>query len=183
MKNGGQARIAIRDSMLKVWNISEEELKQVAEVNTPYLKGANLRSIEEVIVELVNGEIPWQEKPEYPTERSGLFVLTNDTGTNGASCIAYPGMTEKIASVVGDEYYILPSSVNEVLILKKMEEGMDVESMERLVQEVNRTQVKKEEWLGEHPYRYDKTLGVILPVYANERKNEQEVMRYEARRR
>ena len=61
---------------------------------------------------------------------------------------------DDIAEKVGGEFYILPSSVHELLIIPRNADT-DLKSLESMVQEVNATQVAPEERLSDHVYAYD----------------------------
>ena len=53
---------------------------------------------------------------------------------------------EDIAEKVGGDFFVLPSSIHELLIVPK-QEGMGLSELEAMVQEVNATQVSREEKL------------------------------------
>ena len=89
------------------------------------------------------------EKPEH----IGLLVLTTERGMLGASALFYPDMTERISEVVGGDYFVLPSSVHEMLILP---EGGDMSPIEmaRMVQDINEQEVSPKERLGNRVLHY-----------------------------
>ena len=63
---------------------------------------------------------PWIPEPFEKvsmTERS-LYVLTNNIHINGAALMLVPDILEKIGDKAGMDYYVLPSSIHEVLIAK-----------------------------------------------------------------
>ena len=82
-----------------------------------------------------------------------LLVLTTRSGILGASALFYPGMTDRVAEIVGGNYFILPSSVHEVLI---MPEGGDLSpaEMARMVREINEQEVSPKERLGNRVLHY-----------------------------
>jgi hypothetical protein len=61
---------------------------------------------------------------------------------------------DDITEKLGQDYFILPSSVHEVLIVPKNDQ-MDLKTLESMVQDVNATQVAPEERLSDHVYAYD----------------------------
>ena len=99
----------------------------------------------EEAIKMVNDMVPTDDK---------LFVLTNNQKLNGAAALLDEKMMEQIAERVGNDFYILPSSVHEVLIVPK-EAGMDFKDLEAMVQEVNATQVAPQDKLSDHVYQYD----------------------------
>ena len=49
-----------------------------------------------------------------------LLVLTNQSRIDGAACILYDNMLEKIAEVLQEDFYVIPSSIHELLILRNI---------------------------------------------------------------
>lgn len=84
----------------------------------------------------------------------GLFLATNSEALYGASVIAIPGFLDQAAEKLGGSFYILPSSIHEVLLLRNDQE-MDVREMEDMVQNVNESIVSPEEQLSDRVYHYD----------------------------
>ena len=84
----------------------------------------------------------------------GLFLATNRDALYGASVIAIPGFLDQAAEKLGGSFYILPSSVHEVLLLRNDEE-VNVQEMESMVQEINAAIVSPEEQLSDRVYHYD----------------------------
>lgn len=84
----------------------------------------------------------------------GLFLATNSEALYGASVIAIPGFLDQAAEKLGGSFYILPSSIHEVLLLRNDQE-MDVQELEDMVQNVNESIVSPEEQLSDRVYHYD----------------------------
>ena len=72
-----------------------------------------------------------------------LYCLSNECKINGAACIIDDNIQKMIAEKVGGDYFVLPSSVHEVLIMPKSED-MDPKELRNMVQDVNATQVAEE---------------------------------------
>ena len=105
-----------------------------------------LKSLTEVIGASFIGDGP---EPE-----GGLFLATNRDALYGASVIAIPGFLDQAAEKLGGSFYILPSSIHEVLLLKN-DEAVDIQEMERMVQDINAAIVVPEEQLSDRVYHYD----------------------------
>ena len=54
---------------------------------------------------------------EIPRGEDIFYVLTNRYRNFGAACLLYEGCLERIGEKLGGEFYVLPSSVHEVIIL------------------------------------------------------------------
>jgi len=79
-------------------------------------------------------------------------------------------LMEKIAAKLDVSLVILPSSVDEVIIMRETE-GMDMDFMKGMVREVNETTVKPEMQLSNEIYRYDREnhmLSMIKPAQPEE---------------
>ncbi|MBO6159531.1 MAG: hypothetical protein J6P72_09795 [Firmicutes bacterium] len=96
-----------------------------------------------------------------PHENLGLMVLTNQSGIGGASALFYEGMMDKLASILEEDYYVLPSSVHEVLIAK-VSKSPDVSVLKKMVREINTQEVQRRDRLSDQVYRYDRHLHRLL---------------------
>ena len=98
-------------------------------------------------------EIPQEERGDF-FAGNPLWVLSNVQRVQGASCMLYPGLLKQLAEKEGNSFYILPSSIHEVILLtdRKMETP---EQLKDMIAEVNRTQVAPEEVLSDSLYYYD----------------------------
>lgn len=90
-----------------------------------------------------------------------LYVLSNHRKINGAAAILYPELLKRIYEGFSGNFFIIPSSVHEVLLIKETREGEE-EFLNRMVNEVNESQVKPEEILSDHVYYYSAECGVCL---------------------
>lgn len=87
-----------------------------------------------------------------------LYILTNKEKCFGAVSIAIPGEPERIADYLRSDYYVLPSSIHECLILP--DDGFyKTEFLNELVRSVNTTQVDPAEVLSDHVYHYSRLCG------------------------
>ena len=84
-----------------------------------------------------------------------MYILSNEIRSYGAAAILYEGRLEKIGDYLKENYYVLPSSVHEVIIVPESEAPGQAE-LSRLVKEINETQVDPEEVLSNHAYYYDR---------------------------
>ena len=81
-----------------------------------------------------------------------MYILSNQTHLNGAASILYQNVLKDFAEKQGKDLFILPSSVNELIILN--DQGQDPGQLLEIVKEVNRTQVPQSEFLSDSVYHY-----------------------------
>ncbi len=93
-----------------------------------------------------------------PSSGSSFFVLTNSASRFGAAVILYPGLTDRICRRFGP-YYLLPSSVHELLILPEKGEE-NISELKRLIRASNRRLGDSLLILSDELYRYDPQNGL-----------------------
>ncbi len=94
-----------------------------------------------------------------PSEMTWLYedsmlILTNKARIQGASVIAYPGTLDQAAESFGGGFYLLPSSVHEVILLRDTGER-NYRALETVVRQINRSQVEPQEQLCDYVYYYE----------------------------
>ena len=70
-------------------------------------------------------------------------------------------MLKTLGEIFKKDYYLLPSSIHEVILVAK-EEGMSLIQMTDIVKEVNQEQVAAEEVLSDHAYFYSRKREKLL---------------------
>ena len=78
------------------------------------------------------------------------FVLTNSRFFWGAGALFYPGMIDRIHELLGGDFYVLPSSVHEFILIAV--DDQDPQQLADLVRSANRTVVKETEVLANDLY-------------------------------
>ena len=138
--------VTVDNQLLSSMGISQDQFQK--DVFEQVLAGEPpiLKSLAEVMDMNFMGE---DSDPE-----GGLFLATNRDALYGASVIAIPGFLDHAVEKLGGSFYILPSSVHEVLFLRNVEE-VDVRELESMVQEINAAIVSPEEQLSDRVYHYD----------------------------
>lgn len=143
----GTATLLIRNDHLDMWKTTKEEVYKNACENTwkllPYEFQAMFALIEEVF------------PVEWEGEREILYVLSNRLRSFGAAAVLYEERLEMIGEVLGENYYVLPSSVHEVIIIPESD-APGQKKLSEIVTEINETQVDDEEVLSNNAYYYDR---------------------------
>ncbi|MDE7298617.1 MAG: hypothetical protein K2N94_07280, partial [Lachnospiraceae bacterium] len=98
-----------------------------------------------------------KETPRKPEEVScqsnGLYILRNTGEKYGAAALLYPGVLQTLAENSGADLFLLPSSTHEMLVMKV--DGRKAKELQRVVMEVNRSELKPEDILSNQVYCYD----------------------------
>ena len=154
----GTATIPIHDALLNYWEKSVDELFQTALKNMPTLLPASIKPMQSVIRELIDDDL----NIVLPEEEL-MYVATNTRGVFGASCILYPNLLQEIAETLNEDYYLLPSSIHEMIIVPKSK-SPSTEDLLEMVKDINETQVDPEEVLCDSVYFYNHKESTLICV-------------------
>lgn len=138
----GPGCIKIRKDFLEEWGVSEEEVMREAKENAPQLMPLTFRQLNEVLHE------------EEASEDGEVFVISNRYFAGGAAVAFYPRVLWCIGTALDKDLFILPSSVNELILVT--DNGQDPEQLLEIVREVNRTQVAPADFLADAVYYYSR---------------------------
>lgn len=160
----GSMSVPITNQLMETWGVTQEDLHQLAQTNQETLTPSTFKSMNEVMAEMmipqimddmgVDRESAEQMISDMIPPDDMMYVLSNEQKVNGAAALLDEKMMDQVAEKVGIDFYILPSSVHEVLIVPA-EVGMNLKDLENMVQEVNATQVAPQDRLSDHVYQYD----------------------------
>ena len=145
----GYGSVIINNQILESYKISVEELHAIALQNMQKDK-ARLLPMTDIIKGLLSdtSDISDFEQTNVP-----MFVLTNEEKINGASKLLDSITMDEVAKRIGTNFYILPSSIHETILVTATD--CSISELEKMVMEVNETEVAAEEILSDHVYRYN----------------------------
>lgn len=146
----GTATILVTNDLQKVWNVSLKDLYTTARDNTPRIMIAEMKPMRVVIQEMQGKTCSDQDLKD-----NRMYILTNQYCQFGAACILYDHVLEDIGNLLKEDYYILPSSIHELIILP-LSFSPDEASLNEMIVDINRTQVSEEEVLSDHAYYYSR---------------------------
>jgi len=162
VKEGGLAAIPIYKHHLKMWNTDKSEILKWAKRNTPKIFPCELIDMKTVIARTM-GQEEMQEFNQILSDENSfipMYVLSNTFKFNGAGVILYKNVLSDFAKACDGNFFLLPSSVHEV-ILVPASGSASMEELSRMVREVNESQVEAEEFLADHAYYYDAEQRVL----------------------
>lgn len=157
----GTATMQITNEHMKQWKLETEELYEMAMRSAVRLLPAEFCSLSDMICKIIGTEVSEIQKME---KESHMYVLTNSSRIQGAACMFYPHVLDMIGEILKEDFYILPSSIHEVIILPKSRGIVKVE-LDMMIQDINRTQVEEEEVLSDHAYLYERRDGKIRMAF------------------
>ena len=158
---GNYASSYVRLEDLKSWELTERELDEQAEENMPEFEPPRFESICDILEKMSGGFHMYEEEGMFSPEMfAPMYVLSNRSRYYGASCMLYPGLLDDLSGKFDTGYYILPSSIHELIILPDM--GVySRRELEEMVTEINQSHVEREEVLSNHVYYYSRFSGTV----------------------
>ena len=158
---GGMSSMTVTSQMMTDLGITKEQLHQDAIENSPRLFppmieniGTMLRLFEMKAAGLEEEDISEIRKTMDQDMQIPMLVVTNREQINGASALFYPGILDQVGEMMGEGYFILPSSVHEWIIVPDRE-GFDANEMQVMIMDANQNAVTPDIQLGDEAYHYD----------------------------
>ena len=162
----GFAEAVITDDLADMWGVDGQELHDRAMENIAE-RPPVFQNIENVLFgETEDLEIEDVDPENY---RIPYFILTNQQKTKGAVMAVNPKTMDRNTDHLGD-VYVIPSSVDETLIVPKSAVD-DVQPLIDMVKQVNANEVRPEDQLSNNVYEYSAethTLKIAGSVQAQE---------------
>lgn len=102
----------------------------------------------------------------------GMYTLTNSSTNLGAAVLYYPDVQKRIGDMLQNSYYVLPSSIHELMILPRSAND-NLEIFRKMVKEANETVVNPQEVLSDRVFMYDREKERLVEPKTLERSGEE----------
>ena len=157
--------ITVRNNLMEMWgNPDIKELYRIAKNNTQKRYKGSVFNMIEIMGDIISHNVDniepnivddfFEMNFTYEDNMIPMFVATNNKKVNGAGVILYEGLLKTFAEKIGSDFYILPSSIHEVIFVPANGD-MDVRYLIQMVKEVNATEVSPSEVLSDNVYKYN----------------------------
>lgn len=162
----GLETVCITKQIQDKWGISTEELYEFAKINTPRILPAKIETMQHVIGNYLGVSLSDEEHPP-------VFIISNEFGINGATVMIYPEFIQAFAEENECNFFIIPSSIHEILVVpKKNEDKESVENedsieesmkvLSEMTKSINETHVLADEVLSDSVYYYNREEKMFL---------------------
>ncbi len=152
--NAETGTILVTNDMLDRYGITPEQLHADAMKNAPEVRPMEIKGMGEVLAQQMGVEDLEVLGLNIPPEQEQMYVASVKGNVHGAGVLAYEDFMDKAAERAGGSFFILPSSIHEVLIIPD-NGNFDLHSLENMVKEVNATTVDPVDKLTDNVYHYD----------------------------
>lgn len=141
--DGGLYSVVVTRRLAEAWGVGIEQITEDAFVSSKKI-------LPEVIITRGNDDME-------------MYIVTNRSGTCGASAVWYPGVLENLAEVTGKNLYVIPSSKNEMIV--RPDDGMmRAEGYRRMVNMMNK-EISDDDVLSWCVFYYDRKKKVFREAY------------------
>ena len=156
MDKEGMSSMVLSKGAAEILGMTEEEIYAAALANTLRLFPPKLMNLGRYVEMSIGGKLTLGE------DEVTTYILTNQKEVDGAIYFMSPEVVGAIAEALEDDLYILPSSVNEVLLVRASELEDGVDELKEMVRDVNETVVSEKDILSYSVYYYDKENGITI---------------------
>jgi len=140
-KDDGFLSARVTNQMMEDYTVTPEQLHQDAIANTPRIFEPKVQSMMEALTGI-------------PEEDPQMMVVTNSQGSLGASALFCEGIMDKAAEHMKGNYFVLPSSIHEMLVVPD-NGNFNRADLESMVKQANQTVVEPADKLSDTVYHYD----------------------------
>ena len=165
------ATTLVTNQLLAEYGVSADQLHADAVAAQIANHPPVLKNMSEMMAEMSGGMFDMPESP--------MWVATVDGGMNGASVTQLPAFLEEAADRLGGDFFVLPSSVHEVLFIRD-DGSFEREQLESMVRGVNATEVSEADFLSDSVYHYDSDDHIFEKATTYERRVAEEPALYGA---
>lgn len=148
----------IKNELLENIGLEVSDLEEIAERNTKNMFPVVATDIDEVV------DIPQDMMADIlPKDGFNLIVATNNIHMNGAIFMAFKDELEKVADSMESDFYIIPSSIHEVILVP--DAGVsDAELIKSTIADVNTTMLDAPDFLSDSLYKFTRSTGTVEEV-------------------
>lgn len=155
---GDGRSILVTDDFTQLLRLSAEEIIEHAKANTLH-EGYTCSNLAQTVNEMIAQEFTAGNPDLLPPvtnrdEPFPVYIITTPRVFDGASVIASKVFMDEIHARLDGDYYVLPSSRHEVLVIQA-DKAPSVEELKEMVTSVNATEVMESDWLSDDVYYYD----------------------------
>ena len=145
----GEYGAVITDALMEEYDMTADEMFDTAIKNSAERFPAVLQDLGDSVIsdpeECRN--FLYQASGKMPAGAGPAFVLTNSRFFWGAGALFYPGVIGRIHELLDGDFYVLPSSVHELILIAV--DDQDPKQLADLVRSANRSVVKDSEILAD----------------------------------
>lgn len=163
-KDNGYMRALVSNNMMELLGVDSDQIIKDAKASMEKQFPAILNCPQDLLKDIMESGRPVNllEQPDIKLENK-LYALSNEGFFMGASSIMYEGIQEKLGNMFEGNYYVIPSSNMEVMLIPA-KGAHDVSKLLEMLREGNETLVEPDEFLSNRLFMYDRGEKMLAEV-------------------
>lgn len=163
-KDDGYVRAVVTNDMVEMLGVNGQQIIADAKVNMEKLHPATLNCPGDMMMDILSGNKPRNllDEPDMKLE-DRMYALSNAECFMGASSIMYDGMQEKLGNMIQGNYYVIPSSITEVMIVP-VKGAPDPREILDVIRDANERFCDSNEFLSNRLFMYDRGENTLAEV-------------------
>ncbi len=149
----GNETLLIHDHTMEHWGITLDLLWKAAMKNLK-AEDFTIQDLTKVVSDMLGTE---RKEDDFI---GGMYIMTNKSRCFGASALLRTDLLEEFAERVKKDYYIIPSSVHEIILIPD-DKVLGAEYLEKMLREINETMVEEEDVLSDQVYYFSREKGKV----------------------
>lgn len=154
-KENGMVCVIVTNELAKELKLSEAELNRMALQNTERIFPAVFGDMSTFLKE-ADLECQALEEADLCEDTVDVVFLTNKRKIHGAATMVYMENLRKIADIFGSDFFILPSSIHEVICVRKSYIPDEID-LKEILKFGNTETIQPEEKLSDKVFYYDRS--------------------------
>lgn len=163
----GEGSCLITNEHLKKWGVSINDIMAAASENQNTYMKPQVITMSNFLSSMLPGDMVAPDAKDMQE----MYILTNESKYHGAAVLLNEGFIRSFTEKIDKPFVIIPSSIHEVIAVP-MEtiDILNLEAINEMVKDVNRTQLRDDDVLSDHVYVFDnKTMQLYTDKeYINE---------------
>lgn len=152
--------VVVSNKIAEEAGITEEELFRCAVENTRRINPVAIARMSDILGGIpIDDDIPEEIREgmeEANRTAENMWIIGNSRGVHGAVSMLYEENLHELAEQLGDDLFILPSSIHEVIAVPAEMAEKKLANMTKMVHDVNMGSLRLEERLSNSVYHYDR---------------------------
>ena len=161
LEDGEMGSTMVTGPLLDKFGVTTEQLFEDAFLNSPQILPPSIEPMEAMLSKMMGLGMEMEapatleaQLENLDLEKMGMAVLTNRQAVNGAAVIFYPDLMAKIGDSQQVNFFILPSSTHEVILVPD-NGSMKLKELEDMVRSINASEVSPKDRLSDTVLHYD----------------------------
>ena len=156
LDSDGMQSVVVTNDLAQTMEIDEEELFELAAEQTKELFPPRIQSMAEVMRGFFGGAGISEDMEDALGlgDEVGMYMISNDFGIDGATNMVYDDVLYEASGRLGEDVYVLPSSIHEILLVPSSMGNPD--DLSEMVTSINRDTVDERDRLSNQVFFYDR---------------------------